>query len=81
MRIIFITTVVGILLGLIYWFSRKSSKPLTVNNTCVSCNLCTKACPFDLAPYNAKGTATGFTHSDCLKCEKCVAACPKQSLV
>ncbi|SMC82593.1 4Fe-4S binding protein [Sporomusa malonica] len=96
LRIIFITTVVGIVLGLIYnhrtwcsfcpmgtmasWLTRKTAKPLNVEPTCVSCKLCTKACPFDLTPYDAKGTSTGYTHNDCLKCEKCVAACPKQSL-
>lgn len=96
LRIIFITTVVGIVLGLLYnhrtwcsfcpmgtmasWFSRKQAKPLTVGDTCVNCKLCTKACPFALTPYDAKGNETGFTHSDCLKCSQCVNACPKKSL-
>ncbi len=97
LRIIFITTVVGIVLGLLYnhrtwcsfcpmgtmasWFSRKNSKPLHVDNSCVNCKLCSKTCPFALSPQETKGKESGFTHNDCLKCEKCVAACPKKSLV
>lgn len=97
LRIIFITTVVGIVLGIVYnhrtwcsfcpmgtmasWLSRKNAKPLQVNNSCINCKICSKACPFALSPYENKGQKAGFTHSDCLKCEKCVAACPKKSLV
>lgn len=97
LRIIFITTVVGIVLGLLYnhrtwcsfcpmgtmasWFSHKNTKTLHVDNSCVNCKLCSKACPFALFPQKGKGKESGFTHSDCLKCEKCVAACPKKSLV
>lgn len=96
LRIIFVTTIVGIVLGLIYhhrtwcsfcpmgtmaaWFTRKKAKPLNVDTACVSCKVCTKACPFTLTPYEAKGTVTGYTHSDCLKCGRCVDACPKKSL-
>ncbi len=96
LRIIFITTVVGIALGLLYnhrswcsfcpmgtmasWLSPKHVKPLAVGDTCINCKLCTKACPFALTPYDARGKETGFTHSDCLKCEQCVVACPKKSL-
>ncbi|MBP2645598.1 MAG: quinol dehydrogenase rane component [Firmicutes bacterium] len=87
LRIIFITTLVGIGLGLLYhhrtwcafcpmgtlasWLSSKRSKPLQVSANCVNCKLCTKACPFALEPYNAKGTDTGFLHGDCLKCNRC----------
>jgi polyferredoxin len=96
-RIILITTLVGIVLGVIYhqrtwcsfcpmgtmasWISRKKkSWPLAVDNSCVNCKLCTKACPMQLAPYQKKNTAEGFTHSDCLKCDRCVDKCPKQAL-
>ncbi|WP_425060659.1 hypothetical protein SCACP_13980 [Sporomusa carbonis] len=93
LRIIFITTVIGLILGLLYnhrtwcsfcpmgtmasWLSRKA-KPLNVNSSCVNCKLCAKTCPFALTPYDAKGTK--FIHSDCLKCGKCIEACPKKSL-
>jgi len=96
-QIILITTIVGIVLGLIYhqrtwcsfcpmgtlasWISRrKKTLPLAVGNSCVSCKLCTKACPMQLEPYAAKGTDEGFCHSDCLKCDRCVERCPKQAL-
>lgn len=96
-RVIAITTLVGIVLGVIYhqrtwcsfcpmgtmasWVSKiKKPMPLVVENSCVNCKLCTKVCPFQLAPYEAKGSNFGFTHSDCLKCGRCVAKCPKQAL-
>ncbi len=93
LRIIFATTVVGVVLGLLYhrrtwcsfcpmgtlanWVS-KESMPLKVDNTCVSCKLCSKVCPLQLEPYKAKGTY--FTESDCLKCNRCVNQCPKKAL-
>lgn len=93
LRIIFITTIVGAVLALIYsprtwcnicpmgtlasWFS-KGKKPLQVDNSCVNCKLCAKACPMQLEPYRGKGTQ--FTDPDCIKCEQCIAVCPKKSL-
>lgn len=96
-RIILITTLVGIGLGLLYhqrtwcsfcpmgtmasWVSSmKKPMPLMVADSCVNCKLCTKVCPMQLAPYTAKGSAEGFTHSDCLKCGRCVDKCPKKAL-
>lgn len=96
-RIILLTTVVGVVLGVIYhqrtwcsfcpmgtlasWVSaKKKPVPLMVENSCVSCKLCTNACPLQLSPYTAKGNTEGFTHSDCLKCNRCVEKCPKKSL-
>ncbi|BBB89653.1 MAG TPA: 4Fe-4S binding protein [Methylomusa anaerophila] len=96
-QIILITTIVGVVLGLVYhqrawcsfcpmgtlasWISqRKKSFPLIVENSCINCKLCTKACPMQLAPYTAKGSTEGFSHSDCLKCDRCVERCPKQAL-
>lgn len=96
-RIIFVTTLVGVLLGLMYhqrtwcsfcpmgtlasWVSaKKKPLPLVVDSSCVSCKLCTKACPLQLSPYTSKGSNEGFTHSDCLKCNRCVEKCPKKAL-
>lgn len=96
-RIIFITTVVGIALALTFhqrswcsfcpmgsiasWISTKTlPKPILVETSCVSCKLCTKACPLQLTPYSAKGNDAGFLDSDCLKCGRCIEACPKKAL-
>lgn len=96
-RIILVTTIVGIILGVIYnqrtwcaicpmgtlasWIAkRKKPMPLKVEESCVNCNLCTKACPLQLTPHSAKGNAEGFSDSDCLKCDRCVDRCPKKSL-
>lgn len=95
LRLIFITTIVGIVLGLAFhhrtwctfcpmgtmssWLSHKA-EPLKVDSSCVGCKLCTKACPFGLDPYTSKGDDTGFLHPDCLKCGRCVAVCPKKAL-
>lgn len=96
-RVIFITTAVGIALGLVFhhrswcafcpmgsiasWISAKTSpNPIMVEASCVSCKLCTKACPLQLTPYSAKGNNEGFRDSDCLKCGRCIEACPKNVL-
>lgn len=63
------------------WISRqKKAFPLAVENSCISCRLCTQICPMQLSPHAAKGSAEGFIHSDCLKCDRCVERCPKQAL-
>lgn len=96
-RIILITTIVGIVLGLIYhqrtWCSfcpmgtlaslvsvKRKPHSLRVESSCISCKLCTMACPLQLSPYVAKGSLEGFTDSDCLKCSRCVVKCPKKAL-
>ncbi|EAX47491.1 4Fe-4S ferredoxin, iron-sulfur binding domain protein [Thermosinus carboxydivorans Nor1] len=95
LRLIFITTLVGIILGFLFhhrtwcsfcpmgtmasWFSAKA-KPLQVDATCVNCKLCSRVCPFGLTPYEAKSTDSGYLHPDCLKCSRCVVACPKKAL-
>lgn len=94
LRIIFITTLVGILLAFIYsprtWcnfcpmgtlaaWAATLKKGIHVSEDCVNCKLCTKACPMNLRPMDAKGSK--FTDKDCIKCNACVAACPKKALV
>lgn len=93
LRIILITTIVGTILGMVYqqrawcrfcpmgtlanWFSGRT-KPLIVSQSCVSCGLCTKTCPLELAPYVDKGS--NFSNPDCLKCRRCVETCPRKAL-
>lgn len=93
-NLIFVTTLVGIALAFVYhhrtwcafcpmgtlaaWASGKAM-PLAVAPSCVSCGLCAKACPLQLAPQQAKA-AGAFTDPDCLKCGRCVAVCPKKAL-
>lgn len=93
LRLILITTIVGIVLGLIYhhrtwcafcpmgtmanWFSGPKM-PLNIEHNCVSCGLCAKACPMGLVPHSAKGAA--FSHGDCLKCGQCIPVCPKAAI-
>ncbi len=93
-NIIFVTTVAGVALGVIYhqrawcafcpmgtlasWLSR-GAMPLRVAPSCVSCGLCARACPLQLAPQSGK-EAGAFADGDCLKCDRCTAACPKKAL-
>lgn len=93
LRIIFITTLVGIALAFVYsprtwcnfcpmgtlaaWASTKK-KGIQVAESCVNCKLCVKACPMNLKPQEAKGTT--FVNQDCLKCQACVNVCPKKAL-
>jgi len=60
--------------------SARKPMPLLVSEACVGCKLCTKVCPLQLRPYEAKGAREGFTDPDCLKCGRCVKKCPKQAL-
>jgi polyferredoxin len=92
LRIIFITTLVGGVLALVYsprtwcsfcpmgtlasWLS-EGKKPLRVSKACVQCNLCAQNCPMDLAPYI---DGPEFAPADCIKCGQCVTICPKQAL-
>lgn len=48
-----------------------------VSSTCrMKCKSCSRVCPMQLSPYDARGRAEGYLHPDCIKCGKCVAACP-----
>lgn len=51
---------------------------LEVNNTCVSCGLCTKTCPMGISPKDYKGTQV--TDPNCIFCKQCVYKCPKDSI-
>lgn len=89
------TTIIGIVLGALYqqriWchfcpmgtlsnYIAEGKKPLTIDNSCVSCEACSKACPMQLAPYRFKERGT-MGDNDCIKCSSCVAACPKKALL
>jgi polyferredoxin len=91
-----ITTVVGIILSLMYhprswcyicpigslssWVG-KNKHQLTMNNeACISCKACTKTCPMQLAPVEMKEDKEMQYKGDCLKCGLCVATCPKDAL-
>lgn len=93
LRIILITTAVGMVLALLYsprtwcnfcpmgtlasWVS-EGKKTIYVDETCVKCGLCSRVCPMQHAPYLAPDKK--FTHVDCLKCDACIEACPKKAL-
>ncbi len=48
-----------------------------VSSTCqMKCKSCARVCPMQLTPYDSRGNATGYLHSDCIKCGKCAVACP-----
>lgn len=93
--VVFITTLITVLVGIIWrprtWCT--SFCPMgTLANTlstgkgniafdsgCVSCRLCTKACPMqlDTAAFKAQGEVTD---PRCIRCGECINACPKDIL-
>lgn len=90
----FVTTIVAIVFGVILrartWcaFCPMGTMQMTlgvgkyqlnVDKSCVSCNLCSKACPFDIKVETYKSTGK-ITDKDCLKCYKCITACPKKAI-
>ncbi|WP_347491112.1 4Fe-4S binding protein [Desulfoscipio sp. XC116] len=93
-RILSITTVVGILLGwgihprtwchicpmgtVAHWIGR-GQKPLQIDSNCISCGICADACPMQLTP-NHFGRDNTFDYSDCLRCSSCMYSCPKNAL-
>lgn len=93
-RVLTITTTVGILLALLYhprtwchicpmgtlgnWIS-KGKQPLMISESCVNCKLCSKACPMQLKPYEFASEGEKGDR-DCIKCSSCVASCPKKAL-
>ncbi|MEG1004445.1 4Fe-4S binding protein [Clostridium sp.] len=57
---------------------RGRNKGIVVENSCVSCNLCSKKCPMGLEPKDFKGGVIDSTL--CISCGKCTPSCPKSAL-
>jgi polyferredoxin len=91
-----ITTVVGIILSLVYhqrswcyicpigslssWAGKNKQQLIMNNEDCTGCKACSKTCPMQLAPVEMKETREMQHKGDCLKCGLCVATCPKDAL-
>lgn len=93
-KLLTITTLVGIILGIIYhyriWchicpmgtianYLSEGKKPLSINDTCIDCKVCSKVCPMQLKPYIYKDQGV-MKDNDCIKCSTCTVACPKKAL-
>lgn len=91
---VIVTTIVGIVLGLVYhrrsWCAicpmgtlasviGSGKQLLTISSNCVSCKLCTTACPSEIpiANYSEEGLVN---HPDCMKCQQCVTVCKRNAL-
>lgn len=51
---------------------------IAVADSCAGCGLCSKKCPMELSPMDAKGSTVAS--ADCILCENCVYACPKSAV-
>jgi Pyruvate/2-oxoacid:ferredoxin oxidoreductase delta subunit len=60
----------GALLGALSWLS--PFKITRTKETCIDCELCTKACPASIKVH----TATRVWSDECMSCLECVAVCP-----
>lgn len=60
----------GALLGALSWFS--PLKITRTKETCIDCELCTKACPSSINIHKA----TRVWSDECMSCLRCVEACP-----
>lgn len=58
--------------------SKNKTSLLQVNNSCISCKKCERACSMGIAAHDFKGDA--LMHKDCLQCLSCVYVCPKKSI-
>lgn len=63
-------------LGAVYgWFNRFSLVQIHwVEEQCISCMACKKACPVDLPPEQIS------VSPECIRCGKCISVCPKECL-
>lgn len=57
---------------------RKQPRAVKVNQTCISCGKCARACPVKLHPAKYKGNKV--LEADCLRCGMCVSVCPKKAV-
>lgn len=96
LTMVLVTTIIAVIVGIIYkprtWctaFCPMGTLATALNNTkgsiifqegCVSCQLCSKACPMQLEPAKYKGEGR-VTDSRCIGCNKCTISCPKKILV
>lgn len=89
-----VTTLAGILLGLVFhrrtWCAicpmgsiasvvGKGKEPLQITGDCVDCKRCTKVCPQQLPVSEFRHIGT-IDHGDCLKCQQCVTTCRRGAL-
>lgn len=88
------TTVVGIVLGIIYqprsWcafcpigtlskFAGAGKQPLEISDACVGCRACERVCPMDIPIASYAGRGV-VDDADCLKCGACIEKCPVGAL-
>jgi ferredoxin len=66
-------------MGKIYKSIRPGTSGIRVDETCVKCGLCAKACPFGFFPPTQAERGV-FRNPDCLLCQRCVERCPKGAL-
>lgn len=67
-------------MGKIYKTIRPFGTGIRVDDSCVKCGLCAKACPFGFFPPG-KAADGVFRDPDCMHCGRCVDRCPKHALV
>jgi ferredoxin-type protein NapH len=94
-RICIITTAIGVVLALIVhprtWCSfcpmgtmqsavGGSRAPLRMDEGCIECRACERACPMNLVIVGQRREDGTVDARDCLKCGECVVTCPKQVL-
>lgn len=92
LQIIFITSIVGAVLGLVYnprtwcsfcpmgsiaaWVSPRKIRK--INNECIECKKCAKVCPMQVITEVKKGAI--IEDKDCLQCDNCIETCPQNAI-